>query len=267
MTKIVIHGLCGRMGLEIAKLALADRDILVTGAVEWPGHGDVGKSLRELVGPGAHDLRLVASFKEVDIFRKVVIDFTTAEATMDMLTTLVRNEAPAVIGTTGLDVHCHKQLGKAAKKIPIVYQSNMSLGMNVLFQFTRRAAQVLGEEYDIEIVEAHHSGKADSPSGSAITLADEAATGHGKKLDRVAVFGRGKEKQKRAKGQIGISAIRGGSIVGEHDVMFCGSGETLRLGHTALSRSSFARGALTAAKWVARRKPGLYSMAVVLGIK
>ena len=267
MTKVIIHGLCGRMGLEIAKMALADRDILVTGAVEWPGHPDIGKSLCELVGPGAHDLRLVASLGEVDVFRKVVIDFTTAESTMDMLTTLVRNESPAVIGTTGLDAHCHKQLGKAAKKIPIVYQSNMSLGMNVLFQFTRRAAQVLKEDYDIEIVEAHHSGKVDSPSGSAITLAQEAATGRGKKAEKTVAYGRGKAKKQRAKGQIGVSAIRGGAIVGEHDVLFCGAGETLRLGHTALSRSSFAQGAIAAAKWVARKSPGLYSMADVLGLK
>ena len=119
MTKIIIHGLMGRMGQEIARAALADRDMLVTGAVEWPGHADIGKSLRELVGPGAHDLRLVSSLAEVDLFRKVVIDFSTAEATMDMLTTLVRNESPAVIGTTGLDAHCHRRLGKAAKKIPI----------------------------------------------------------------------------------------------------------------------------------------------------
>ncbi len=268
MTKIIINGLMGRMGQEIAKAALADRDILIVGAIEWAGSRDVGKSLRELIGPGAHDVRLVSSLAEADEpFRKVVIDFSTAEATMDMLTTLVRNECPAVVGTTGLDAHCRKQLAKAARKIPVVYQSNMSLGMNILFQYTKRAAQLLGEEYDIEIVEAHHNQKVDSPSGSAVTLAEEAALGRGKKLDKLAVFGRGRGKKQRGKGEIGISAIRGGSIVGEHEVMFCGPGETLRLGHTAVSRSAFAQGAIAAAKWVSRKKPGLYSMADVLGIK
>ena len=186
---------------------------------------------------------------------------------MDSLTTLVRNECPAVIGTTGLDAHCHKQLGKAAKKIPIVYQANMSPGMNILFQYTKRVAQLLGEEYDIEIVEAHHNQKLDSPSGSAVTLAEEAALGRGKKADRAILYGRNREKKKRAKGQIGVSTIRGGNIVGEHEVMFCGPGEVLRLGHSAVSRSAFAQGAIAAAKWVGRRKPGLYSMADVLGLK
>jgi 4-hydroxy-tetrahydrodipicolinate reductase len=267
VTKIIINGLMGRMGLEIANAALADRDILLVGGIEWQGHPDLGKELRELVGPGTHHVRLVGSLAEADALRKVVIDFSTAEATMDMLTSIVRNECPAVIGTTGLDDHCQKQLAKAAKKIPIVYQSNMSLGMNLLFQFTRRAAELLGEDYDIEIVEAHHNAKLDSPSGSAVTLAESAAAGRGKKVEKAAVYGRGKGKKLRKRGDIGISAIRGGSIIGEHDVMLCGPGETLRLGHTALSRSSFAQGAIAAAKWVARKKPGLYSMADVLGIK
>lgn len=243
-TKIVILGALGRMGQQILHLAKEDKDCDVVGEVD-------------------RDVDLKPSLEKAN----VVIDFTMPAATMHHLPEIVAAKKALVLGTTGFSEDEKSKLATAAKVIPMVFAPNMSLGVNLLFSLTQIVAQVLGDEFEVEIVEAHHNKKIDAPSGTAHRLAELVAAAKQKPLSQLAKHGRAGITDARRRSEIGIHAVRGGDIVGEHTVMFIGAGERIELIHRATSRDTFAKGALRAAKWVANADPGQYDMLDVLGLK
>ncbi len=262
--KLVVCGAGGRMGKRIIALAVEDGVFHIAGAVEKAIHPDVGKDVAILAGAGAIGVNIGSIFPaEAD----VVIDFSSPDAADATLYWCLQKKAALVLGTTGLSQEQRQAVKEAAEKIAIVSSTNMSVGMNVLFSLAGKTAAMLGEEYDIEIVEKHHRFKKDAPSGSALTLAENICKATGKKFPDSLVNGRSGKDALREKGTIGIHAVRAGDIVGEHSVMFSTLGETVTLSHSAHSRDGFARGALRAAQWLLGKKPGLYSMTDVLGLK
>lgn len=196
----------------------------------------------------------------------VVIDFTCPTATLHHATLAAKHGKALIVGTTGLSAEDEAQLRKAAEKTVVMYAANMSVGVNILLALVEQAAERLGEEWDIEIFEAHHKHKIDAPSGTALAIGKSAAKGRGVALDDVAAWARHGQTGAREKGAIGFSVARGGDVVGEHMATFYADGERLQLGHVATNRSLFARGALRAALWTDGQKPGLYSMKDVLGL-
>lgn len=199
--------------------------------------------------------------------KPVLIDFTSPEATLSHLQAAVTNNWAIVIGTTGFSSEQKKIIESAAKKIPIVLSPNMSVGVNTLFRLAAEAARILGEPFDIEVFEAHHRLKKDAPSGTAVKLAEVVAAATGRSYPQDIVFHREGLTGPRTQKEIGMQVIRGGDIVGEHTVYFCGMGERVEIKHVATSRNTFADGALRAAAWLAGQKPGLYDMGDVLGIR
>ena len=197
---------------------------------------------------------------------EAVIDFTFHEAVPEHITKAAADGVVYVLGTTGLTADEQAAVDAAAKKIPVVQSGNFSLGVNLLLGLVRKASEILGMEYDCEVVEMHHRHKKDAPSGTALMLAKAAAAGRGQDFDEVATFGREGIVGERPRGEIAVHAIRGGSVVGDHTVMFAGDVERVELVHKAQSREAFAAGALRAALWAANRKPGLYNMRDVLGL-
>jgi len=237
-------GSLGRMGQHILGLAKEDKECEVVAEID-------------------RDVDLKPSLVNAN----VVIDFTMPAATMHHLPEIVAAKKALVLGTTGFSEDEKKKLAEAAKTIPMVFAPNMSLGVNLLFSLTQIVSQVLGDDYDVEIVEAHHNKKIDAPSGTAHRLAEIVAAAKQKPLSQVAKNGRSGITDARRKTEIGIHAIRGGDVVGDHTVMFLGTGERIELTHRASSRDTFARGALRAAKWVVNAEPGQYDMLDVLGLK
>ena len=197
---------------------------------------------------------------------EAVIDFTFHESVPANITKAAEDGVVYVLGTTGLTDEEQKAVDAAAKKIPVIQSGNFSLGINLLLGLVRKASEILGIEYDCEVVEMHHRHKKDAPSGTALMLAKAAANGRGQDFDDVAVFGREGIVGERPQGEIAVHALRGGSVIGDHTVMFAGDVERVELVHKAQSREAFAAGALRAALWGADRKPGLYSMRDVLGL-
>ncbi|MFH1371406.1 MAG: 4-hydroxy-tetrahydrodipicolinate reductase [Planctomycetota bacterium] len=257
-------GAAGRMGRRIIAIALEQGDLDVVGAVEKKGHPDLGKDAGIVAGAQQLNVKIAESFPSG---ANVVVDFSLPEAVDMTIDYCVGNNAALVLGTTGLSDGQRKKIEGASSKIPIVCATNMSVGMNTLFNLVGKVASMLGDEYDIEIVEQHHRFKKDAPSGSALTLAENIAKATGKKFPDCLSFGRHGKDALRDKSQIGIHAVRAGDITGIHSVIFSTAGETMTLNHTAHSRDTFARGALRAAKWLIDKKPGLYKMADVLGIR
>ena len=261
-TKLVVIGAGGRMGKRIIALAMESGQFDIAGAVERQGHPDIGKDAGVIAGVGSVDVKLTDTF---GVGGEVVIDFSLAEAAGKTIDYCVENKAALVSGTTGLSSQQKEKFKAASKTIPIIYGTNMSVGMNVMFNLVGKVATMLGDEYDIEIVEQHHRFKKDAPSGSALTLAENICKSTGREVDKTLVHGREGESL-RQKGAIGMHAVRAGDIIGVHSVIFGTLGETVTLNHTANSRDTFVRGALKAAKWLVGKEPGLYSMADVLGI-
>ncbi len=261
---LIIHGAAGRMGKRLIALAIESGFWKVVGAVDHPDHPDVGKDAGLLAGCGNAGVVLTGSLdKKAD----VLIDFSLPSAAGQTIAFCQKTKTALVMGTTGLaDAHLD-QLRKAGQTIPIVQATNMSLGMNLLFSLVGRVAKSLGEDYDIEIVEAHHRHKKDAPSGSALSLAQSICEQIGRKYPDVLVHGREGKEALRQKGTIGMHAIRAGDIVGQHSVIYSTQGETITLSHSAHSRDTFARGALSAARWLLGKAPGLYSMQDVLGLR
>jgi len=244
------------MGRRIIALAAEDGLFQIIGAVEKAGHPDIGK-----------DDGIVKITSDFTGKADVVVDFSLPEAADRTVEYCVKNNAGLVLGTTGLSDSQRKKVEAASSKIAIVCATNMSVGMNTLFSLVGKVASQLGEDYDIEIVEEHHRFKKDAPSGSALTLAENIAKATGRKFPDCLTYGRQGKDAQRKKGDIGIHAVRAGDIVGIHSVIFSTLGETITLNHTAHSRDTLARGALRAAQWLINQKPGLYSMADVLGLK
>jgi 4-hydroxy-tetrahydrodipicolinate reductase len=252
------------MGRRILALAVEDGNFDIAGAVEKTGHPDLGKDAGITAGFRQLNLKITDGFPGK---ANVVIDFSLPQAADATVDYCVQNNAALVLGTTGLTDSQQSKIKTASSKIPIVCATNMSVGMNALFNLVGKVASTLGDDYDIEIVEQHHRFKKDAPSGSALTLAENICKATGKKFPDCLNFGRQGKDAQRDKGQIGIHAVRAGDIVGIHSVIFSTLGETITLNHTAHNRDTFARGAIRAASWLIGKKPGLYSMADVLGLK
>jgi 4-hydroxy-tetrahydrodipicolinate reductase len=265
-TNIIITGACGKMGREIAAVVLSDGACALAGCVEQPSHPAVGKDYGVLAGLDATGMTVSGSIGALAVDKSVITDFTSPEASLSLLDALEGKQARLVIGTTGFDKAGIGRIAKAAKKIPIVFSPNMSLGVNLLFALTDLAAKKLGASFDIEIIEAHHRFKKDSPSGTARALGEIAASARGTTYEDAVKNGRSGITGGRTSGEIGMHSVRGGDIVGDHTVLFAGLGERLELRHMAHSRAPLARGAVAAAKWLAAQKPGLYTMRDVLGL-
>ena len=263
---IVVTGASGRMGQMLIRLILTDDRVRLAGALERDGHAWIGRDIGEAMG-GQPAGVLVSGDPVTTIARaQAVIDFTAPAATVDYAELTAQARAVQVIGTTGLDADDLAKLSAAARHAPIIRAGNMSLGVNLLAGLTRKVAAALGEDWDIEIVEAHHRMKVDAPSGTALMLGQAAAEGRGAALDDLRTPAREGITGAREAGRIGFSAVRGGDIVGEHDVIFAGTGERLILRHVATDRAIFARGAIRAALWGQDKDPGEYDMADVLGL-
>ena len=262
--KMGVIGCGGRMGrMLIAEIAGSDGCAL-TGGTSAPGSAYLGSDLGELAGVGP--IGLAAASGTGDLLRAsdVAIEFSTAAATASHATLAAEIGTPLVIGTTGLSAAETEAVQAAATRIPIVWAANTSLGINLLLGLVEQVAARLGPDWDIEIMEMHHRGKADAPSGTALALGRAAATGRGASLDAIAQRGRDGITGPRKSGDIGFSALRGGDAVGDHQVIFAGAGERLELSHRATNRAIYAKGAVRAARWVAGKPAGLYGMKEVL---
>jgi 4-hydroxy-tetrahydrodipicolinate reductase len=256
-TRIAVVGAAGRMGREVVRAALEDDSIELAGGVVETAAPELDADIGELSRWGRSGV-LATQDPPDDV--EVLIEFTVPDATVEHLA----YARPVVIGTTGLSEEQLARVEEAAKSVPIVLAPNMSVGVSLLKEVVRELSGKLGTGYDVEIVEAHHRNKVDAPSGTALLLARAAAEGRGRDLDEVAVFGR-EGRAPRVEGEIGIHALRGGAVVGEHRVVFYSDGEEIEIAHRALSRRTFAAGALRAARFAAGAEPGLYSMRDVLG--
>lgn len=263
---IVITGASGRMGTSLIKAVLASDKMRLLGALERPGHDWVGRDIGAAMG--GQDVGVAVSDDPLEAFSKAqaVIDFTSPAATVGFAEIAALTGTVHVIGTTGLTDEDIATIDHAAREAVIMRAGNMSLGVNLLVQLTKKVASVLDEDFDIEIVEAHHRHKVDAPSGTALMMGQAAAEGRGIDLDTARDSGRDGITGARQRGDIGFSAIRGGDVVGEHDVIFAADGERIVLRHLATDRSIFVRGALRAALWGQGQKPGSYDMMDVLGL-
>ena len=266
MVDIVVCGVAGRMGQRLGSLVIDSEDLNLTGGKERPGHAVVGRDLGEVLGSRPLGLQVSDELGSVVEKGQVVIVFTTPEATLEDAAVCAEKGAAMVVGTTGFSDEQLTEFHRIVEPIPCVFAPNYSTAMNVLFKLVEDAARILGDDYDVEVVEAHHRLKVDAPSGSALGLAAKAAEGLGRNLSEVAVHGRHGLVGQRTRKEIGIHAIRAGDLAGDHTVLFAASGEYIELRHHATSRDAFALGALRAARFVAQASPRLYSMVDVLSI-
>lgn len=264
---ILIMGALGRMGIEIAKVILDDPSVKLAGAVEYPAHPKMGENYGQCIGADFGGLKVTSSMEEAGVADGVIIDFSSVQSTRSLLEKASEHKKPMVVGTTGLEKSDYELAERAAESIPVVVSPNMSLGVNLLFSLTELVSERLKDNFDIEIVEAHHRFKKDSPSGTARRLGEIAAGALGKSYDEAIVNGRsGMASSTRSSSEVGMHAVRGGDIVGDHTVLFAGMGERVELRHMAHSRSTFARGAVETAKWLSSKQPGSYTMKDVLGL-
>ena len=263
---IVVTGASGRMGQMLMRTILDSDKCKLVGAVERKGHDWVGRDVGECMGGGAVGVVVSDDPLETFLHAQAVIDFTAPAATVEFAAIAAQARIVHVIGTTGMTDADLAKVAAAARHATVVRAGNMSLGVNLLVQLTKQAAAALDEDFDIEIIEAHHNKKVDAPSGTALMLGEAAAEGRGVSLEAVADRGRDGITGARKRGDIGFTAIRGGDIVGEHDVLFAAAGERIVLRHLATDRAIFARGAVKAALWGQGQKPGEYDMMDVLGL-
>ncbi len=262
----VVTGASGRMGRMLVPLILGSGKARLTACLERPGHPWIGQDVGVATGGGAVGVTVTDDPLEAFAQAQAVLDFTSPAATVEFAALAAQVRAVHVIGTTGLEPAHLARIAAAARHAVIVRAGNMSLGVNLLARLTRRVAEALDADWDIEIVEAHHRMKVDAPSGTALMLGEAAATGRGVTLGDVRDSGRDGLTGQRARGAIGFASVRGGDVVGEHDVIFAAPGERIVLRHIATDRAIFARGALRAALWGQDRKPGEYDMMDVLGL-
>jgi 4-hydroxy-tetrahydrodipicolinate reductase len=264
--KLAVAGAGGRMGQALIEAVLAAPDLSLTAALDVPGSPAVGRDAAARFGRASGCVvgaDIDAGLRDVE----VLIDFTRPAGTLAHLEACARLGVAAVVGTTGFDAAQRSEIGERARRIPIVFAPNMSVGVNVLGDLVRRAARALGPAYDIEIVEMHHRHKVDAPSGTALWLGEAAAAGADVDPTASAVYAREGHTGERKAGTIGFAALRGGDVIGEHTVLFAGPGERVELTHRATSRQNFATGALRAARFASGAKPGMYGMRDVLGLK
>jgi 4-hydroxy-tetrahydrodipicolinate reductase len=263
--RLIVVGAGGRMGRTLVKAIAETKGVVLAGAVEAAPHL-VGSDAGVLAGLPENGIKLTADIKPLLAGADGIIDFTVPAATVTHASLAAEHGLVHVIGTTGLSAADDARIAEEAKRMPVVKSGNMSLGVNLLTALVKRAAQALDAAFDIEIVEMHHNKKIDSPSGTALMLGHAAAAGRGIDLEQHSERGRDGIGNGRQTGDIGFASLRGGTVVGDHTVIFAGPAERLELTHKAEDRMIFARGALYAALWARGKKPGLYSMADVLGL-
>ncbi len=267
MTKFVVCGAAGRMGRLILACLRETPGAEVAGAIEAAGHAALGRDAGEVAGGAAIGVPITADFAAAARPDTVTLDFTIAEAAIEHLRVASAAGAAIVVGTTGFSPDVRAEADALAKKTRTIIAPNMSVGVNVLVRLVEEAAKLLGSGFDPEVFEVHHRMKVDAPSGTALALASAVATATGRELAKTAVYGREGMTGKRTDAELGVLAARGGDVVGDHTVYFFGMGERLELSHRAQSRECLARGAVRAGLWLAKQsKPGLYSMADVLGL-
>jgi 4-hydroxy-tetrahydrodipicolinate reductase len=265
--RLIVAGAGGRMGRTLIK-AIAETDgLALAGATDAASSPVIGEDSGVLAGLGPNRVPVVSKVKPLAIAADGILDFTAPAATIAFAALAAEANIAHIIGTTGLSADDEEKIKNAARRAVIVKSGNMSLGVNLLAALVKRVAKTLDDDFDIEILEMHHNRKVDAPSGTALLLGRAAAEGRAIDLAQHAVKSRDGHTGARERGDIGFAALRGGSVVGEHSVIFAGPAERIELVHRAEDRMIFARGALKAALWARGQKPGLYSMADVLGLK
>ena len=267
MIKAVVTGAAGRMGARIINVIATSEGITLAGALEKAGHALLGQDAGGPAGIAGTGVKLGDDLSAALVAADVLIDFTFPETSLQHLKACAAKGKAIVIGSTGFTKEHLAEAEKFVEKIPCVLSPNMSIGVNLCFKVLAEIAGVIGEDYDMEIVEAHHRMKKDAPSGTAMKMAQVIAQAVNRNLDEVGVYARQGMIGERTKKEIGIQTLRAGDIVGEHTVLFAGKGERIEITHRAHSRDTFAAGAVRAAKWVVRQQPGLYDMQDVLGLK
>ncbi len=267
MTKTVVVGAAGRMGARLVALVHAVPEMALVGALEGKGHPAIGRDAGEQAGCGRLNVPISDDLSAVLDGCDVVIDFSAPVSTLRNLRAIVDRRRAVVVGTTGFSPEELADFKDLACQVPSVFSPNMSVGVNVLFKVLGDVARALGEDYDIEVIEAHHRLKKDAPSGTALKIAEVLATAMKRDLGQVGVYARKGLIGERTRTEIGIQTLRGGDIVGDHTVLFAGAGERVEVTHRAHSRDAFAGGAVRAAQWVIRQPPGLYDMQDVLGLR
>lgn len=267
MIKAVVTGATGRMGARIINVLSGVEGISLSGAVEKKGHPLVGQDAGGPAGLPPTGVLITDDLDAALAAGSVLIDFTSPEATLEHVRACADHHRPIVVGTTGFSKEEVEEVKKYTDKISCVLAPNMSIGVNLSFKILAEVAQALGDDYDVEIVEAHHRMKKDAPSGTAMKMAQVLSTALNRNLDEVGVFARKGIIGERSRKEIGVQTVRAGDIVGEHTVYFAGKGERIEITHRAHSRDTFAAGAVRAALWVSAKKSGMYDMQDVLGLK
>jgi len=265
--RVAVSGACGRMGKELVRAVVESEGVRLVSAFERSGHPRLGEDAGEVAGVGKLGVEIIDSAEQALSQAQVLVEFTYPQPTIEHLEICASKGTRAVVGTTGFSPEQKQKIEELSKKIPILWAPNMSVGVNLLFSLVERACQILGEDYDLEIIEAHHRLKKDAPSGTALRLGEILARARGWDFEKVACYHRQGMVGERPKEQIGIQSLRAGDIVGEHTVIFSTIGERIELTHKASSRQTFARGAVRAVKWLWNKPAGLYSMQDCLGIK
>jgi 4-hydroxy-tetrahydrodipicolinate reductase len=264
--RLIVAGAGGRMGRTLIHAIAAMDGAGLAGAVDAPGSAVIGRDAGELAGLGRNGIVVAADVAPLLAHADGLLDFTIPAATLALAELTARAGLAHVIGTTGLSAEDDKLIGEAAKRAVIVKSGNFSMGVNLLEALVKRVAKTLDDDFDVEVLEMHHNKKVDAPSGTALMLGRAAAAGRGIDLDQHSQRGRDGHTGARCAGDIGFASLRGGSVVGDHTVIFAGQAERIELAHKAEDRMIFARGAVRAALWARGQKPGLYSMADVLGL-
>jgi 4-hydroxy-tetrahydrodipicolinate reductase len=267
MTRISIHGAAGRMGRNLVKVVVEDKGATLVSAIDRQGHGALGQDAGVLAGLPEPIGVVVTSSIEAALERaEVVIDFSLPDAARALFQACTARRTAVVVGTTGLDAAARSALDTLAKVAPVVVAPNYSIGINTFWALASQAVRLLGEDFDLEIVEMHHHHKVDAPSGTAKRLVDVVAQARGIDPDKAVRAGRSGQVGARSSDEIGVHALRGGDVVGDHTLILAGPGERIELTHRAHSREIFALGAVRAAHFVVGRAPGVYDMADVLGL-
>ena len=265
--RLVVVGAAGRMGRTLVRIIAESDGVTLAGAIERTGAPEIGRDSGELAGLGPNGIAITADPLQVFAKAEGILDFTAPAATLTFAELAAQARIVHVIGTTGLTPDDEAKIKAAARHAVIVKSGNMSVGVNLLAGLVRQAAKALADDFDIEVLEMHHRAKVDAPSGTALLLGQAAAEGRGINLGQHSVRSRDGNTGARERGDIGFATLRGGSVIGEHSVIFAGEGETIEIAHKATDRALFARGAVRAALWGRDKKPGLYGMSDVLGLK
>ena len=267
IVKAIVIGAAGRMGMRLLWAIHETSNVHLAGAVERKDHPSLGRDAGVVAGMEERGVPIVGDLRETISSGDVIIDFTNAEVALKNLQVAAQNGKCAVVGSTGFSADQMEEVKALTRKIPCVLSPNMSVGVNVMYKVVADLARILGDDFDVEVIEAHHRMKKDAPSGTAMKIGQVLAQALNRNFEQVGTFARKGIIGERKRTEIGMQTIRAGDIVGEHTVIFGGTGERLEVIHRAHSRDNFARGAIRAVGWIVKQKPGLYDMQDVLGLK